>query len=220
MNMMNKDMFDELRREFYALRAREAVKALKQNEFDARFFLTPQDAVKEVLSIIPPGSRVGAGGSVTLQETGILEALAMRGDDVVYHRPEMSPEESFNVRKSAISCPYFLSSANALTMRGEIVNTDGIGNRVCGTIFGPQTAFILAGVNKIVADLNEALSRVRNFAAPANAKRLGIDVPCVDKGICVNCKSQSNICRVTVIMSRRPILTDVKVFIIGEVLGL
>lgn len=218
--MKNRGMFDELKREFDASRAREAVKAFTRNEFDARFFPTSQDAVNEVLSLIPTGSRVGAGGSVTLQEIGILEALAQRGDEVVYHRPEMSPEENFNVRKSAILCPYFLCSANALTIRGELVNIDGIGNRVCGMIFGPHTVFILAGVNKIVTDLNEAISRVRNVAAPANARRLGINVPCVEKGICVNCKTPSNICRITVIMSRRPILTDVKVFIIGEALGL
>ncbi len=213
-------MFDEIKRAFEESRARQTVKALSKNEFDARFFYTSGEAVSTILEIIPPGSRVGAGGSVTLQEIGILQTLAERGDEVVYHRPDMDPLKSLEVRKEAISCPYFLCSANAITMRGEIVNVDGIGNRVSGTIFGPQTVFIVAGVNKIVSDLDEGISRVRNVAAPANARRLGIDVPCVEKGRCVNCKVPSNICRVTVIMSRRPMLTNVKVFIIGESLGL
>ena len=114
----------------------------------------------------------------------------------------------------------FILSANAITIDGELVNTDGIGNRIAGMIFGPQTVIVIAGVNKIVENLDEALSRIRNIAAPANARRLGIDTPCVSTGRCVLCESPFNICRITAIIHRKPMLTDIKVFLVTEPLGL
>jgi hypothetical protein len=157
---------------------------------------------------------------VTLQELGVLGLLSDRGTKVVFHKPEMDPAESLSVRKEAVRAQFFLCSSNAITMQGEIVNTDGIGNRVAGMIFGPDTVIVLAGVNKLVADRDEAMSRVRNVAAPANARRLGLDLPCVEKGRCVDCRSPMNICRITTIISLKPIWTDLKVFLIGEHLGL
>lgn len=217
---MNADSFDELRGGFYASRGRAAVAKLEKRGFDARYFASGADAVDAVLETVPQGSTVGAGGSVTLRELGVLDRLTERGDATVYHRPEMEFEESMKVRGESITCTYFLCSSNAVTMKGELVNTDGIGNRVCGMIFGPRTVIVLAGVNKLVADRDEAFSRIRNVAAPANARRLGIDAPCVERGYCVDCNSPMNICRVTTIMSGRPMWTDVKVFLVGEPLGL
>ena len=173
-----------------------------------------------ILDAIPAGSRVGAGGSVTLRETGVLDRLAARGDRLVYHTSDMEFPESLEVRRESITCPYYLCSSNAVTLEGELVNTDGIGNRVAGMIFGPHTVIVMAGVNKLVASREEALSRIRNVAAPANARRLGIDVPCVEKGYCVECRSPMNICRVTTIISRKPMLTDLCVFLVAVPLGL
>lgn len=217
---MDANPFDGLRGDFYASRGLAAVARLEKRGFGASYFESGAGAVEAVLELIPPGSAVGAGGSVTLRELGVLDRLAERGDETVYHRPEMDFEESMDVRRKAITCTYFLCSSNAVTMEGELVNTDGIGNRVCGMIFGPRTVVVLAGVNKLVQNRDEAFSRIRNVAAPANARRLGIDVPCVERGYCVDCRSPMNICRVTAIMSGRPMWTDVKVFLIGEPLGL
>ncbi|MCJ7652406.1 MAG: lactate utilization protein [Actinobacteria bacterium] len=214
------DVFDEVRKGFHTSRANEAVKGLSKRGFDARYFDSAGEAVEAVLDLIPPGSTVGAGGSVTLQELGVLERLSTRGDQVIFHRPEMDMGESLMARKEAIRAPYFLCSSNAITMEGELVNTDGIGNRVAGMIFGPETVIVMAGVNKLVADRDEAFSRVRNVAAPANALRLGLQVPCVERGRCVDCRSPMNICRITTIISMKPIWTDLKVFLIGEPLGL
>ena len=212
--------FDEVRKGFHSSRANEAIKALSKRGFDARYFDSAGEAVEAVLDIIPAGATVGAGGSVTLQELGILERLSEAGAQVMFHGPEMDPVESLRVRKEAVGAAYFLSSSNAITMEGELVNTDGIGNRVTGMIFGPETVIVLAGVNKLVADRGEAFSRVRNVAAPANARRLGLDLPCVESGKCVDCRSPMSICRITTIISLKPIWTDLKVFLIGEPLGL
>lgn len=214
------DTFDEVRRGFHSSRGNEAVKALSKRGFDARYFYSAEEAVAAVLDIIPADATVGVGGSVTLQELGVLERLSERGTRVISHRPEMDMAESLDVRKEAVRAAFFLCSSNAITMRGELVNTDGIGNRVTGMIFGPETVIVLAGVNKLVADRDEAFSRVRNVAAPANARRLGLDLPCVERGRCVECRSPMNICRVTAIISLKPIWTDLKVFLIGESLGL
>ena len=214
------ESFDELRHEYYESRCEAAVKALEKRWFEARWFSNTERAVRAVLEAIPAGSRVGAGGSVTLRESGLLESLNERGDQLVYHQPDMERADSLAVRKEAVTCPYYLTSSNAITMEGELVNTDGIGNRVAGMIFGPEVVVVLAGANKLVEDRAEAFSRIRNVAAPANARRLCLDVPCVSKGKCVDCRTPSNICRVTSIVSLKPMWTDLKVFLVAEELGL
>ncbi|MDD5747973.1 MAG: lactate utilization protein [Actinomycetota bacterium] len=212
--------YDEIRRAFSKSRCDATVENLMKRGFDARSFSTPEEAVQAVLSVIPRGSQIGAGGSVTLKEIHLLEVLSSRGDEVVYHKPEMEPPLSLSTRKKSITCDYFLTSNNAITIDGELVNTDGIGNRVAGMIFGPKTVIVLAGVNKIVQNLEEAFSRIKNIAAPANARRLGINVPCVSAGKCVECKSPLSICRITTIIHGKPMWTDLKVFLIAEALGL
>ena len=214
------ESIDEVRHQYYESRCETAVKALEKRWFEAHWFSTADRAVRAVLDLIPAGSRIGAGGSVTIRESGLLEMLNERGDQLVYHQPDMEKEDSMAVRKEAITCPYFLSSSNAITMEGELVNTDGIGNRLAGMIFGPEVVVILAGANKLVEDRAEAFSRIRNVAAPANARRLGLDVPCVARGRCADCRTQLNICRVTSIISLKPMWTDLKVFLVAEPLGL
>jgi len=213
------ESFDGVRQGYYESRCEAAVKVLEKRWFDARAFASAEAAVSAVLETIPAGSRVGAGGSVTMRETGLLEKLDKRGDQLVYHVPEMELEESMAVRKEALNCPFYLCSSNAITMEGELINTDGIGNRVAGMIFGPATVIVLAGANKIVEDRAEAFNRIRNIAAPANARRLGIDTPCVEKGRCVDCRTPMNICRVTTIISMKPMWTDLKIFLAAEPLG-
>ncbi len=210
---------DEVLFEHRAARARAAAKALTKRGFDARFVDSAEAGVREVLSIIPPDAAVGCGGSVTVRQMGLLDRLRERGNRVVAHEQGMDPMDALAIRKEAVTCPCFLASANAVTLEGEIMNVDGIGNRVAGTIFGPSTVVIVAGANKIVEDLAAARTRIREYAAPANARRLGIAVPCVEAGHCLDCASEANICRVSVIMHRPPGLTDVKVILVPEELG-
>lgn len=211
---------DEIRKSHEEARCASAAGRLVSRGFDARFFHDAESCIEAVLEAIPPGSDVGAGGSVTLRETGLLDTLAGRGDRVVYHRAELGIEGSLRARREALTCDFYLTSSNAVTMEGELVNVDGVGNRVAGMIFGPATVIVLAGSNKLVADRQDALNRIRNVAAPANARRLGLDLPCVEHGRCVDCRSPLNICRVTTIINMKPLLTDLKVFLVAEPLGL
>lgn len=204
---------------YVRVRCERAVKVLRDREFDARFFPGRDEVLKAVLEVIPPNQPVGCGGSWTMRQLGILEALRERGNPVFAHEGGMSFEETMRVRREALSCPFYLSSANALTMRGEIVNVDGIGNRVAGISFGPSTVIIVAGYNKLVPDLEAAFQRIREVAAPANAIRYNLDTPCVRRGQCADCNQPASICRVTTIVSRRPMMTDFKVFLVGEALG-
>lgn len=205
--------------QYVRTRCTAAVKALQKKEFDARFFASGEEAVGAVLEAIPPDAPVGCGGSWTMRQLGVLEALRGRGNRVLAHEAGMNLDEAMRVRREALACPVYLSSANAVTLRGEIVNVDGIGNRVAGISFGPATVIIVAGHNKIVEDLNAAMQRIREVAAPANAMRYKLDTPCVEKGRCVDCNRPANICRITTIISRRPMMTDFKVFLVGEPLG-
>jgi hypothetical protein len=210
---------DAVWREHLAARARAAVKALTKRGFDARFLPSGEEAVQAVLGLIPEGSATGCGGSVTLRQIGVLDRLRERGDEVVAHEQGMDPLESIAIRRRAVTCPHYLSSSNAVTLEGELVNVDGIGNRVAGMTFGPQRVIVVAGANKVAEDLAGAMARIRSYAAPANARRLGIGVPCVEGGQCRDCSSELNICRVTSIMHRPPGLTEVIVLMVGEALG-
>ncbi len=216
---MTYENMDAVMRGHFEARCRAAAKALTKRGFDARTVASNEEAIEEALRIIPPDVAVGCGGSVTLRQIGLLEKLRERGNNVVAHEHGMDPLDALAIRKEAVTCPCFMASANAVTLEGEIMNVDGIGNRVAGTIFGPSTVVIVAGANKIVEDIQAARARIREYAAPANARRLGIPVPCVETGHCMDCASEANICRVSVIMHRPPGLTDVKVILVPEELG-
>jgi hypothetical protein len=201
-------------------RMREVVEKLKAHDFEALYVKTKEEAVKEVRKYIIPDMKIGVGGSVTIRGLGILEELRARGNVIYDHWiPGLSKEESLRFRKSQMTSDLFLSSINAITMNGELVNIDGVGNRVNGTIFGPGKVVLVAGYNKIVEDVQEAIKRIKNVAAPINAKRLSIDVPCAKVGKCVDCNSPQRICRVVVIHERKPMLTDMLIILVGEELG-
>lgn len=200
-------------------RCNTALEALEKHEFDARFFINGEDAVEAVLQVIPPEAQVGSGGSWTLRQIGIYDALRARGNTVYCHDPDMSFEEAMQTRRRALASPFYLSSSNAITMTGELVNVDGMGNRVAGLSFGPSTVIVIAGYNKLVEDAEDGLRRIREVAAPANTRRYDLDTPCVKKGECGDCSRPGRICRITTIISRRPLVTDFKVFLVGESLG-
>ncbi len=216
---MSYSELDKIRLRYLETRCRTAAEGLRKRGMDARVAAGREAAVEEVLSIIPPGADVGCGGSVTIRELGLLEKLRERGNQVFVHDPTMTFEETDKTRRQALLCPYYLSSSNAITLKGELVNVDGVGNRVCGITYGPSTVVIVAGANKLTADLDEAMARIRGVAAPANAMRYNLDLPCVKKGQCADCRSDISICRVTTITSMRPMLTDLKVVLVPDELG-
>ena len=201
-------------------KAKKAVERLVAHDFKAIYVKTKEEAVQEIRKQISPKQRIGVGGSLTLRELGILEKLEAEGYTIYNHwKPGLSRESMLEIRKSQMTSDLFLSSVNAVTLNGELVNIDGIGNRVNSTVFGPGKVILVAGHNKIVDDVQEGIKRIKNVAAPLNARRLNIDVPCAKLGRCVDCNSPNRICRVIVIHERKPSLTDIFIILVGEELG-
>ena len=201
-------------------KAKKAVEKLLAHEFKAIYVKTTEDAVRELWKHITPGQKVGVGGSVTIRGLGILEKLETQGYAIYDHwKPGLTSEKILEIRKSQMTSDLFLTSANAITLNGELINIDGIGNRVNAINFGPGKVILVAGYNKVVEGVEEGIKRIKNVAAPLNARRLNIDVPCAKVGKCVDCNSSNRICRVIVIHERRPSLTDIHIILVGEELG-
>ena len=193
---------------------------LKRNGFDVRVAANAEAGCQEILGMISDFETFGIGGSETVRQIGLIEELHGMGKTIYDHwQQDMSPEEIQAVRLAQGRCDCFLCSANAISAKGDIVNVDGIGNRVAAMTYGPRKVVVVAGVNKIAPDLEQALRRVRQVAAPMRAKSYGVDTPCAETGECVDCHSPQRICRITAIVHRRPIQTDMAVVLIGSSLG-
>lgn len=198
-----------------------AIKSLESNFFDAVFFHDRKTLINKVLSYIKPKMKIGFGGSLTVRDLGIVERLADQDVVLLDHwKPGLSKEEIGEIRFQQLTCDLFFSSANAITEKGEIINMDGFGNRTNSTAYGPKKVIIIAGYNKIVSDMNAGIERIKNVAAPMNAKRLNLALPCAETGHCHDCKSEVRICRIISIMQRKPGGTDISVYLINEELGL
>lgn len=199
----------------------KAVEALNKNNFNAVYVKTRQEAIDHVLSLIDPGATIGVGGSWTITvELGISALLEDRGHTVYNHnKPDLSPEESLDLRRKELTSDVFLSGTNALTLDGKLVNVDGAGNRVAAMIFGPKKVIVVTGVNKIVRDVAEAERRIELCAAPINNKRLSRPNPCTKSGVCMDCQGPTRICNVTTILRKRPLAVEFHVVVVGEELG-
>jgi hypothetical protein len=205
---------------YWTIRLEGVRKALEANGIEAVVVGTGEEARGAVLSTLETGASVGLGGSRTLVETGILDALRT-GDYTLYdqYREGLDRGESMALRKRGTHADYFISSSNAITDDGKIVNIDGLGNRLAGFCFGPEKVIIVAGRNKITSDLDAALARVRNVAAPINALRFGLKTPCVKTGRCSDCDSPERICNLTLIIEKQRVQGRMKVILVNEDLG-
>jgi hypothetical protein len=201
-------------------RVNKTVERLMAHDFEAIYARTKEEAVQDLWKHITPEQKIGVGGSITIRGLGILEELEAQGYTIYDHwKPGLSKENALDIRKLQMTSDLFLTSANAITLNGELVNIDGIGNRVNSINFGPGKVIFVAGYNKIVKDVQEGIERIKNVSAPLNARRLNIDVPCAKVGRCVDCNSPNRICRVLVIHERKPSLTDILIILVGEELG-
>ena len=182
--------------------------------FSVHTFPTGQ-AAKDWLAAQWSGKTIGLGGSMTLEDLGLYEALS-QGNTVYWHW--RTPGAA--TLAQAAQAQVYLSSVNAVAETGELINIDGTGNRVSATLFGPRRCIFVCGVNKLCPDLASAVERVRNVAAPLNAKRLGVKTPCAVDGKCHDCKSPERICRAMVIHMGPPLgVEKCEVVLIGEPLG-
>lgn len=208
----------------------KTIENLKKNNMETFLVKTKEEAKALALSLIPEGAVCASGGSVTLKECAIVEAIKM-GNYTYLDRndPNLSNEEKEQMVLRAQTCDVYLSSSNAITEDGELYNVDGNSNRVSNLLFGPKNVIIVAGTNKIVKDLDEAVYRVKTIAAPLNCKRLGCDTYCAKEGKCVSlvfggnmpkgCNSDGRICVNYTVMSRQRKKDRVKIILVEQDLG-
>jgi L-lactate utilization protein LutB len=199
----------------------EVMANLGKNGFQASFAENAIAAKAMVLEMIPAGVPVGVGGSVTIRQLDLIELLRRRGHEVYDHwQKGLSPEEIRAIKLHHLTAPVFLTSTNAITRDGKLVNIDNTGNRVAAMIFGPQHVIMVAGQNKIVANVDEALKRIKEKVAPVNARRRQDKTPCAVTGQCEDCSSPHRLCRVTSILERKTKgIETFSVIIVAESLG-
>lgn len=189
-------------------------KNFERHEFETSFFETREQAATYLQAQIR-GQKVAFGGSVTLQEMGLFDALS-KENEVIWHWNELGAKTLAKAREAQI----YITSANGVSETGELVNIDGTGNRVAQTLYGPEKVYFVVGKNKIEKDLSSALSRARNVAAPLNAKRLKTNTPCSKTGDrCFDCGSEARICRATVILERPTRGMKAEIVFVNEALG-
>lgn len=204
----------------YETLSKTLIENFKKRQIDACYCPTAAEAQEKALSYLKPGASVSFGGSMTLEEIGMLDALRQNRDiSLIDRAAASSPEETIKLFHDALSADYYFMSSNAITAAGELVNIDGNGNRVAALIYGPEYVIVMAGMNKVTANAEEALSRIRNTATPMNCHRLGKKTPCSVTGVCGDCLSPDCICCQTVITRRSNIPGRIKVILIGESLG-
>ncbi|HWQ74112.1 MAG TPA: lactate utilization protein [Syntrophomonas sp.] len=204
----------------YEKRCRKAVEALQKNEFTAVYCANREEAISYILNEAKSASSVGLGGSLTLQELGIVPLLQEMSKEIIQNSKTLTEEERRQVGRRMFCSDLFLSSSNALTLNGFLVNIDGTGNRVASLIFGPAKVIVVLGRNKIVENTELALKRIKEFAVPANSRKNGTKNPCAGTGFCIDCQTPSRSCRITVILERKPRLQDFHVLVVNETLGL
>ncbi len=201
-------------------RGKRCVEKLKKNGFDAHWVPDVTAGRALILAMIGQYRTFGFGGSDSVRQLGLVEHLVAENKTVFDHwQTDLSPESSLDIRKSQLTCDCFFCSANAISLTGEIVNVDGVGNRTSAMGFGPSQVIIVAGMNKVADDLEGALLRVKQVAGPMRAKSLNMQTPCAETGICSDCHSPQRICRITTILHRQPMLTPTSVVLINEALG-
>lgn len=195
------------------------------NKFNARgiegyYCADREEANAKAKRFLTPDCTISWGGSMTLDEIGLIDDLKESDDYILYDRTEaVTPEEKREMFGKIVTSDYYFMSSNAITTDGEIVNIDGNGNRVACLCNGPANVIIIAGMNKITDSVESAIARVRNIAAPPNAIRLGLNTPCADMGRCADCLSDDCICGQIVITRKSRVNGRIKVILVGEELG-
>ena len=195
------------------------VKALNSRNMEAFLVGTKEEALKKALELIPEGSSVGWGGSASIEEIGLKEAIKNGKYKVVDREKGSSQEEAEKLMRDIFFCDYFLASSNAVSEDGVLVNVDGNSNRVAAICYGPKHVIMIIGMNKVVKSVEDAMSRARNTAAPLNAQRFDIDTPCKKTGCCYDCKKPDTVCCQILITRYSRHVGRIKVILVNEELG-
>lgn len=199
--------------------AERVIAAFKKRGIEGYYCSDKEEALKKAIELIPVKSTVTWGGSQSIAEIGLCDALK-KGDYKVYDRAEAkSLEETMEIYRKAFSCNFYLGSANAATLDGKLVNIDGNGNRVAAMTFGPDNVLLIIGINKLCENEEAAVKRAKNKAAVINALRLGGKTVCCETGFCAECLNDNCICAVTAITRKSKPAGRIKVILVGEEVG-
>jgi hypothetical protein len=205
---------------YWRTRLQSVGRALRRNGMKVVFAETGEEARKKALGLIRKRARVGIGGSRTMVEVGLLDALRSGGYDLVdQYAAGLTKEAALAARKEGMRAEYFVAGSNAVTEDGKLVNTDGMGNRLAAMAYGPERVILLVGRNKIVKDVAEGIERIKNIAAPMNARRFGAATPCAKTGLCSDCGSPERICSLTLIIEKQRVRGRITVILINQELG-
>jgi hypothetical protein len=201
--------------------AKDIIKHLERRRMEGSYVPTAAQATEEIVAMIPKGSHVFRCGSMTTAGMGLWEALSkLDGVEIIDpYQTGVSPEEGMERRRRGMTADVMITSTNAITLDGKLVNLDGTGNRVAAMAFGPRKVILVVGMNKVVPDLESAMARVKHYAGPVNAIRLGLQTPCVETGLCTDCSSSQRICNIWSIIEGQSVKDRIHVKLIGENLG-
>ena len=202
------------------LRAQQLIQALKQRNMEASYAATKEEALEQALAWVPEGSCIGWGGSVSIDAIG-LKDVVRQGNYRVIDRDTVAnaEEQEAMYRRILADCDYFLTSTNAISQDGVLVNIDGTANRLAAMCYGPRHVLYIVGMNKVVATAEDALHRARNEAAPINAMRFGLKTPCSKTGCCYDCKSPDTVCCQILFTRFNHTPGRVKVILVDDSLG-
>jgi hypothetical protein len=199
---------------------RKTCDALRANRFKAEYFPNISETRDYILDQIPAGANLGLGGSVSVEELNILPLLEKKGVNIINPYYQDLPRDLVLQRRTeSLSSDYYITGTNAVTVDGQLVNIDGLGNRVAALAFGPKHVFVVVSHTKITSSVDEALKRIQTVAAPMNTRRLNRKTPCRETGICMDCDSEERICNATLILRRATLQDRITVVIVGESLG-
>ena len=199
--------------------ANTIIKNMEKKNLEAYYCATSKEAVEKALSLMPEGASITWGGSESIKECGLMDAIKGANYELIDRADAKTPEEDRIMYSRQVMADFFLMSSNAITIDGELVNIDGRANRVSLLCWGPQNVIVIAGMNKIASDVESAIQRVRDAAAPPNTVRLNKNTPCAQTGKCGDCYSSESICSQFLITRRSSTPNRIKVILVGEELG-
>ncbi|WP_026476060.1 lactate utilization protein [Alkaliphilus transvaalensis] len=189
---------------------------LEKRNITGHYFDSFSEAKGALLKMIPIEATIGVGNSITLKNMNISKELEDRGNTIYDKTNAKTKEEAKILKRKALITDWYITGSNAISMEGHIVNMDHSGNRVAAMLYGPDHVVIVVGINKITKTLDQAINRVRNIASPKNAKRAGLNPPCVQVNHCINCRSEDRVCNNLVIIEGQHQTDRMKVFIVNE----
>ena len=204
---------------YYKNVSENLIKEFKKRNIEALYFENKEELLDYLKKLVPENALVSWGGSMTLNETGAADYLKSGRFRTLDRGKASNPEELHKVFHEALSCEYYFMSSNAVTMDGKLVNIDATGNRVAALCYGPENIIVIAGMNKVVRDEDDAVTRIKNYATPVNALRLSRKTPCSITGKCSDCLGSSTLCSQTVITRNSHIEGRIKVLLVGETYG-